>query len=164
MSTNYRADICPVCGMKADPELDSVEYYKIYFHFCSTQCRENFLAHPRLYQREAQKGRKEIIKQRTMHLAEPIGKAGAELLIPYLMKLMGVKNVIIEGDTVSITYDLLQVTEVQIEKALAEAGAELGGSWLAHFRRGWIHDSEENELDNLASPPARSYHHTPSKL
>ncbi len=67
---------------------------------------------------------------------------------------MGVQEVTAEKRRVSVTYDLLQVTEAQIEKALTEVGARLGGGWLERLRRGWVHDSEETELDNLAAPPA----------
>jgi len=147
-------DICPVCGMIANEEISSVEHHKMYFHFCSEQCRDMFVARPSLYRiKAAGKDRNEILKRRTMRLAEPLGKAGAELLIPYLEELMGVKEVEFEGDKVHITYDLLQVTESQIENVLLEVGVQLGGSWLERFRRGWTYDHEEIELDNLAAPP-----------
>jgi len=148
------SDTCPVCGMKTEVDVQSVEHHKMYFHFCSEQCRETFVAHPSLYMiKAAGKEQSEIFKRRTMHLAEPLGKGGAELLSPYLTKLMGVKEVVIEGDKVRITYDLLQITEIQIEKVLAEVGVKLGGDWLERLRRGWVHDCEDNELDNLAAPP-----------
>lgn len=148
------SETCPVCGMKADIEVPSVEHYKMFFHFCSKQCREMFVAHPNLYSARLGQERSEILKRRTMSLAEPLDKEVTELLIPYLMGMMGVKEVAVEADKVHITYDLLQVTEIQIETALVEIGIQLGGGWLERLRRAWVHDSEEIELDNLAAPPA----------
>jgi len=148
------SDICPVCGMTAEAGIPSVEHYKMFFHFCSEQCREMFIAHPSLYSTRAGKERSEILKRRTMRLAEPLDNEVSELLIPYLMEMMGVKEVVVEDDKVHITYDLLQVTEMQIEKALVEVSIQLGGGWLERLCRGWVYDSEEIELDNLAAPPA----------
>ena len=152
---------CPVCGMKTKADVPSVEHHKMYFHFCSEQCRETFVAHPVLYSTKVGKQRNEILKRRTMRLAEPVNDEVVELIIPYLTAVMGVQEVIVEGDKVNITYDLLQVTESQIEKVLHEIGLQLGGSWLEVLRRGWVHNSEEIELENLAAPPAPHYNHTP---
>ncbi len=143
-------EICPVCGMQTSPEVPSVEYHKMYFYFCSEQCRKNFLARPKLYSTKSGKERDEIIKRRTMHLSVSLDKEIATLIISYLTEMMGVRNVVADGDEIHITYDLLQVTEKQIEKALSEVGVQLGGGWLERLRRGWVHDSEETELENLA--------------
>jgi len=148
------SDTCPVCGMKAQVEVSSVEHYKMFFHFCSDQCRETFIAHPSLYSAKIGKERSVILKRRTMRLTAPLDNEVAKPLIPYLTEMMGVKEVAVENNKVHITYDLLQVTEMQIEKALVEVGVQLGGGWLERLRRGWVHDSEEIELDNLAAPPA----------
>ncbi|MBN4078383.1 YHS domain-containing protein [Gammaproteobacteria bacterium AH-315-C21] len=147
-------DTCPVCGMKVDIAVPSVEHYKMFFHFCSGQCRETFVAHPNLYSAKLGQERDEIFKQRTMRLTDPLDKEMTELLIAYLMVMMGVKKVAVEAEKVHITYDLLQVTELQIETALVEIGVQLGGDWMEQLRRAWVHDSEEIELDNLAAPPA----------
>jgi len=148
------SDTCPVCGMNAEVDVPSVEHHKMYFHFCSEQCRETFVAHPGLYwAKEEGQEPKEILKRRAMHLAEPLDTEVVELLIPYLSELMGVKEVVIEGDNLLVTYDLLQIKEIGIEKALAEVGIQLGGDWLERFSRGWVHDCEDNQLDNLAAPP-----------
>ncbi len=160
-------DICPVCSMQTEAEISTVENAKMYFHFCSEQCRETFVAHPRLYSAKAgriAKERSEILKRRTMRLAEPLNNEVIDLLVPVVKKLMGVKEVLIAGNKVNITYDLLQVTEEKIEKVLREVGVQLGGEWLERLRRGWVHDCEEIELDNLAAPPTRSYQYTPSKV
>lgn len=125
------SDTCPVCGMAVVAGISSVEYHKMYFHFCSTQCRETFIAHPSLYGAKIGKERNEILKQRTMRLTEPLESEVTDLLIPYLMEMMGVKEVVAEDDKIHITYDLLQVTESQIEKTLVEVGLQLGGGWLS---------------------------------
>ncbi len=150
-------DSCPVCGMSTEIEVPPVTYNKMYFHFCSEQCRETFSAHPVIYSSRTGKARSEILKRRAIHLTTPLDSEVSALLVPYLKEMMGVKMVIVEGDTISITYDLLQVTESQIEKALGEIGLQLGGSWLEHLRRAWVDNSEEIELDNLAAP---RYHRT----
>ncbi|MCF6211816.1 MAG: hypothetical protein L3J88_05035 [Gammaproteobacteria bacterium] len=145
---------CPVCGMETRPEVPTVEYLKMFFHFCSEQCRKTFLDHPSLYSSKVGRKRNKILKRRTMTLAEPLDDEIRELIIASLMQLMGVQEVITEEGRVGVTYDLLQITEEQIEKTLAEVGAKLGRGWLARLRRSWVHDSEEVELDNLAAPPA----------
>ncbi len=145
---------CPVCGMETTPDTPTVEYHKMFFHFCSEQCRKTFLDHPGLYSSKVGKERNKILKRRTMTLAEPLDDETRKLIISSLMKMMGVQEVVIEESRVSVTYDLLQITEEQIEKTLAEVGAKLGAGWLERLRRSWVHDSEEIELDNLAAPPA----------
>ena len=151
------SDICPVCGMRTEINIPSVTHNKMYFHFCSEQCRKTFSDHPTIYSSKAGKAQNEILKRRTMRLTTPLDREVSALLIPYLKEMMGVKMVTVEDDTINISYDLLQVTESQIEKALGEIGLQLGGSWLEQLRRAWVHDSEEIELDNLAAP---RYHRT----
>ncbi len=154
--------LCPVCGMSAEPEVQSVEHHKMYFNFCSEQCRETFMAHPNLYCARLGKERKEILKRRTMRLLEPLDTEVTELLIPYLKGLMGIKEVTVESDNVDITYDLLQVKEIQIENALTEIGLQLGDGWLERLRRSWIQDCEEIELDNLEAPASACCNRPPT--
>ena len=151
---NSDKDICPVCGMNVDFTVTAVERYKIYYRFCSEQCRETFTAHPGLYSGRRGVNQSALVKQRTLRLAEPLDSEVAESLTTYLGEMMGMKEVTVAGDKVHLIYDLLQVTEAQVEKALIEVGVQLGGGWLGRFRRAWVHDGEENELDNLTAPPA----------
>lgn len=148
------SDICPVCGMATEAEVLPVGHHKMNFHFCSDQCRERFIAHPTLYSGKFGKEHGEVLKRRTMRLAEPLGSEVIDLLIPYLMAMMGVKAVVVEGDKVDISYDLLQVTEMQIEKALVNIGLQLGNGWVERFRRSWVRNTEEIEQDNLAAAAA----------
>jgi len=147
-------DICHVCGMASDPAVASVEYHKMYFYFCSEQCRETFLENPGLYAAKPAAEQKEILKKRTLHLAEPPDPEVAELLISYLGDLMGVKEVVVKGERLHISYNLLQVTEAQIEEALTEAGLQLDDSWRERVRRAWVHDTEEIERKNLTARPS----------
>ncbi len=158
------SDICPVCDMKTDAEIPSVERHKMYFYFCSNQCRETFISHPGLYNTKVGKKRKEVLKQRTMHMDESLESDVTDLLIPYLKEMMGVKEVVVKENKIKISYDLLQVTEMQIEQALVEVGIRLGGGWLERLCRGWIQDSEKIELDNLAARPAPSCNRPPPKI
>lgn len=100
----------PVCGMKADGGHYAVEYQKKYFHFCSEQCRENFSAHLRLYSGAPGRAREERLKRRVLRLAEALDDDVATLLGSYLKEMMGLREVVVDGDKLSITYDLLQVT------------------------------------------------------
>jgi len=157
------SDICPVCGMKAAAEVAPVKQQKEYFYFCSEQCRETFIVHPALYNLQVEKKRNEILKRRTMRLASALDGEITDLIRSYLMDMMGLKTVKIDGNKIQITYDLLQVTENQIEKALMEVGVQLGEGWLERLRRAWVHDGEESELDNLATPPVVSYTRLPPR-
>lgn len=155
-------DTCRVCGMAAKIDVPSLEYHKMYLHFCSEQCRETFIDHPNLYSVVSEKQRKEIVKRRTMSLAEPLNEKATELLISDLTEMMGVKEVVVEKYKVYVSYDLLQVTRQQIENRLVEVGIKFGDEWVERLRRAWVHNSEENELDNLAAP-VHYYNRPPPK-
>ncbi len=151
---NIERDICQVCGMTADPGVANVEYHRMFFWFCSGQCRETFLENPGLYAARPPVKQKEILKKRTLHLAgPPPDEEVAGLLISYLTDLMGVKQVSVEGERLHISYNLMQVTEAQIEEALTEAGLQLDDSWRERLRRAWVHETEEIERKNLAAEP-----------
>ncbi len=78
--------------------------------------------------------------------------------------MMGILDVRITGEKVAVTYDLFEATAEQIERDIEQAGAKLGAGWASRLRRGWVHYTEENELDNLAvsnmaccnTPPAKT--------
>jgi hypothetical protein len=54
-----------------------------------------------------------------------------------------------DGNTVTLTYDLIQVTADQLEAKMVEVGAKLGAGWVERLRRGFVHYMEECELGNL---------------
>jgi len=80
-----------------------------------------------------------------------------------LNKLMSVRNIKVEGDSLSIDYNLLEITAEQIESTLLRAGALMGLGWAERLKRGWIHYTEETELDNLATGDAACCNKPPAK-
>jgi uncharacterized protein YwlG (UPF0340 family) len=99
-----------------------------------------------------EKQREVILKHRTMSLVESLANDKAQLLINNLTEMMGVNEVTVDGDKVHISYDLLQVTRKKIERRVIEEGVLFGNDWVEHLRRAWVHNSEDNELANLAAP------------
>lgn len=144
---------CPVCGMKVGAGPFTLEYHKMIIHFCSEQCRETFKTHPGLYNSKQDKDRVEVIKRRRMRLSGPLDPEAVQAITEYLQALMGVKEIHLEGRSLLIRYDLLQLTLMQIERSLNEVDIELDNSWWQRLRRSWTHNTEKNELDNLASTP-----------
>src|SRR5574338_25934 len=61
-------------------------------------------------------------------------------------------NAAADGDTLEVSYDLLQATAEQIEARLVEAGVGLGQGWAERLRRAFVHYEEECETGNLAAP------------
>jgi len=147
-----RVDHCPVCDMKDDSSVPAVQYQKRYFHFCSVQCRDTFNVHPPLY--TCTPRRDEQLKDRILRLAEPINDEVATLLVTYLKEMMGVREVSIAGDRLSIRYDLLQVNAALVERELNKADIKLNDSWLLRLHRAWLYNSEETALANLAANPS----------
>jgi len=131
----------------------TTEYHGICYHFCSQQCLENFTARPALYvgiKSPKQKG-KSVIKNRSFTVDRPVPQSDANTLQTELCKMMGVQDVQVSETHVSVTYDLLEATAVQVEEALEQAGEKLGAGWSERLKRGWVHYTEENELDMLAA-------------
>ncbi len=156
---------CPVCGMNAADLNILADHLGITYHFCTVQCRENFLARPALYigkEPPMREGRA-IIKRRKFKLDRPIAGMRREDLLTALNQLMSVRNVSIEGDELSIDYNLLEINAGQIEAVLAQAGAEMGAGWAERLKRGWVNFTEENELDNLAAGDAACCNKPPAK-
>jgi len=56
--------------------------------------------------------------------------------------MMGVRDVKVSETHVSVTYDLLEATAVQVEEALEQAGAKLGAGWSERLKRGSLHGGE----------------------
>ena len=155
-------NICPVCDMIGEFNTHTMQHNRKVLHFCSAQCKETFVAHPLLYLGRAD--RSKDIKERTLHMAEPLDAEATKQVISCLKSMMGVKDVSVDGEKIHITYDLLQVTEKAIEKALTDAELPLSKSWLERLHRAWVQGNEETELDNLEIKPAPSCHRTPPKI
>jgi YHS domain-containing protein len=145
----------PVCGMEVAPAQLETVYEGLHYAFCSEQCRQRFAANPHLYigvpgeKAPGQKG-VELFKRRRFQLDTPLAAQDAAILTEALGAMMGVKAIEIEdGNTVTITYDLIQVTADQLEAKMVEVGAKLGAGWAERLRRGFVHYMEECELGNL---------------
>jgi len=149
-----------VCDMMVEPDSYRFHYQERDYAFCSAQCRERFEAHPHLYvgtpgHPAPKKQGLVVLKQRRFVVDGTLGEAQAEHLQAQINGMMGIKSLEANGVELVVTYDLLQATASQIEAALEKAGAHLGNGWGENLRRGFIHYTEECEIDNLqVSPPA----------
>lgn len=144
----------PVCQMQVAPDSFPAKFAGGRYAFCSEQCRERFLAHPHLYvglpgKKAPKQEGVTVIKQRRMRLAQPLSSAEAEVVTAAVQGLMGIRAVSVEGDSICISYDLLEVTAEQIEKKLQETSTQLGGGLAERLRRAFIHYEEECESGNL---------------
>ena len=144
----------PVCHMVVSEASFATQYEGIAYAFCSPQCKDRFLANPHLYiglpgkKAVAQQG-KVIIKQRRMILSAPLDSLQSELVTHALRAMMGVKDVCIEGTTIKLQYDLMQVTADQIAEKLALIGTGLGDGWMERLKLAFINYQEECEIGNL---------------
>lgn len=157
-------DHCPVCGMKVVSTQYPMQYHKMYFHFCSEQCRERFEATPQLYSSGTAEQRTPLLKQRQLRLGKPCTPDEIKVIEVNLLALMGVTEVTIQGDRLQISYDLMQVTQLRIEQALNELAVMLDNGWWQRLRRGAVHNAEENELSNLASAPGACCNRPPPRV
>jgi len=141
------------------------DHLGITYRFCTEQCRDNFLARPKLYigKKSPMREGRAVIKRRTFTLDQPLAGMHREDLLMALNQLMSVRNVSIEGNRLSIDYNLLEVNAGQIEAVLVKAGVSMGSGWAERLKRGWVHYTEENELDNLASGEAACCNKPPTK-
>jgi len=146
---NKLSDQCPVCGMKVESAQYKTQYHKMYFHLCSEQCRETFATRPQRYANGAVEKRTAVIKHRNLRLAKAHSLDEVKVIEAYLLEMMGMTDAHIQGECLQISYDLLQVTQARIEQLLNKLEAGLDNSWWQRLRRGWIHNTEENELGNL---------------
>jgi len=159
------ANKCPVCDMDTENSTIIARHAGIKYHFCSHQCRENFLAHPTLYvgRQSAGLADKTIIKRRTFLLGCAVEKTVEQQLIHVLQKMMGVEEVQINGREIAVSYNLLEATAQQLERVITDAGAVLDSGWAARLKHGWMHYTEENELDSLSSDAGACCNKPPTK-
>jgi len=143
----------------------SLDYQGGHYSFCSNQCLERFQTNPHLYigypgsKAPKQEGR-EVLKQRTLKLSEPLSPDLADMVIEHIRSMMGIKDIIVDGDQIKITYDLLQATEEQIEREIAKSGGALGRNWTDKLRQAFVQYMEETEVLTMeAEPGSRCGHH-----
>lgn len=152
-----------VCGMQVESGQHQIVHMGIAYSFCSSQCRERFEANPHLYigmpgQKAPKQKGVSVIKQRRLRLAQPLSPGQAKTLSDALRAMMGILAVEVDGDGVSITYDLLQATAEQIEEKLAEIGIQLGEGMAERMRRAFVHYEEECEVGNLEVQERKHVH------
>ena len=72
-----------------------------------------------------------------------------------LKGIKGVRKVNVDSGKceILVEYDLIKVTQKDIEKSIVGMDFLLDNGLWQRFRRGWVHFTEENERDNLASKP-----------
>jgi copper chaperone CopZ len=72
-----------------------------------------------------------------------------------LKGIKGVHQVSIDfqESNVSVEYDLLKVSQHDIENKMVKIGFALDNGFWQKFKRGWAHFTEENERDNLTTNP-----------
>jgi len=154
-----------VCGMEVSADDISLDYQDRHYVFCSNQCLERFQLNPRLYigypgNEAPRHAGVEVLKQRTLKLAEPLPAEIRTQFIEYIEAMMGIHNIEISGDRITIVYDLLQATESQIEQSISDAGIVLGAGLTEKVRRAFVHFLEETEIDSLeARPGSKGGHH-----
>jgi len=143
-----------VCHMQVPLTSFPAEFAGSHYAFCSEQCKQRFLANPRVYvgfpgnKAPGQEG-KQVIKRRRLLLSEPLDTTQIEHVRQALLEMMGMHEVCIEGDKMEIQYDLMQVTVEQIADKLALVGASLGGGWIDSFELAFINCQEEVEISSL---------------
>lgn len=148
----------PVCGMNVDPQKLSIEYAGIRYAFCSEQCQQRFADNPHLYigmpgEKAPKQRGVDLLKCRRFQLDAPLSPQGIATLTEEIRLMMGVKSAEVRGDTVTITYDLLQATAQQLEDKMADVGMKLGDGWADRLRRSFVHYIEECEVENLEVQP-----------
>jgi len=130
------------------------EYQNLKIFFCSNQCQERFITNPHLYIGHSgiaaakQRG-DHIIKKRIIKLDQPVPDEIAELITTGLCDMMGIKEINIDGENISISYDLLEVTAKQIETKIGLMGEYIKDNWVEHLKLAFVHYIEETEIDNL---------------
>jgi len=147
---------CPVCHMTKINRSLLFSYQGVDHFFCSSQCLERFQAHPHLFVGDPehgfspkQKGQVEL-KNRCIGFAEPVDDHLKKRLEQSLLSLMGVEALVFDKQCLYVTYDLLQVSLEKIETIIEQTATRIKGGVIERVKRGFIHFSEECELDNLA--------------
>jgi len=155
-----KAKDCPVCQMSVSTAEYGLVHHGISYVFCSQQCEQNFIARPRLYLRHRAK---EVLKKRVFKLAAIFNAREQLVLNDVMLKLMGIKDISFKQQRCLITYNLLEVTALQIEQQFEEAGVRLGQGWATQLKRGWVHYMEDNALNALAEPDGACCNKPPTK-
>ncbi len=129
-----------VCGMSVDSDEISADYQGNHYAFCSEQCRERFQENPQLYtdpKSEVQEPETvDRYRYKTLKLGETLPLDVANRLTVQIRAMMGIQYIEIYDDEVEISFDPKQVTEAQIETAIARSGEETATSSTTGEGRG----------------------------
>ncbi len=153
-----------VCLMNVKQGIFDFEYQSRNFSFCSQQCRDRFESNPHLYigyaGKPAAKQRGEhIIKHLVLKLDQAIPEQEISHIKTSLKAMMGILDVIITNNKITLTYDLLQATAQQIESMIEQCGEVLGKAWSDKFKRAIVHYHEETLLSNLEYDTSHTGYH-----
>jgi len=145
---------CPVCKMKVNKSNYRFVFQDQTYVFCSMQCLDRFNDNPHVYighpaKPSPKQKNIQVIKKRSLKVEECLSQQQSLIIVENLSKLMGVKKVEVEQNYIYISYDLLQVTEAQVEKEIEATGEILGKSIAEKIRRAFVHYLEDSELSNL---------------
>ena len=147
--------LCPMCGMKAVYDDLWRMHLGVKHYFCSQQCVDRFIAHPGLYcghpktgLSEKQKGRVQI-KRHKILFSEPISTQSMAEILEAVRVMMGVKSLNAHREAFYVTYDLMEVSLEDIEKTIELTLGKIHSPMIEQVKRGWIHYTEECELENL---------------
>ena len=91
-----------------------------------------------------------VLKKRRIRFCDAISDRLKAELDASLQMLMGVEAMVFEDEDLYVTYDLIQVSLEDIEKAIEKVAVGFREGVVEQVKRGLIHYSEECELDNLA--------------
>jgi len=151
---------CLVCHMSVTTNEFKTIHHGLTYLFCSKQCKQNFDERPRLYLKPPAR---QVLKSHKFKLKEDLGSERQEEIKSLLLEMMGVQYIDIKQRTLSIQYNLLEVSAVQIEQSLQAANVALDLGWLSQFKRGLIHYSEKNELELLSESEGSCCNKPPAK-
>ncbi len=95
------------------------------------------------------------IRHHHIRFTEAPAVGGPEEWAVELKKVNGVVGVRIEAEKrdVFVEYDLLKCREEAIEHYMVKVGFKLDDSIMERLKRGWVHYTEENEMDALGVKP-----------
>jgi len=151
---------CLVCHMNVTTNEFKATHHGITYLFCSKQCEHNFGERPRLYLKPPQQT---VLKSHDFKLQETLDTNSQEEVRSLLLGMMGIQSIGMKERTLSIQYNLLEVSAAQIEETLQKEKIILDQSLLSKFKRDLIYYSEKNALELLSEPEGSCCNKPPKK-
>lgn len=157
MKLKTNTQICPVCHMQVDTPTFEARYLDINYWYCTEQCKARFIANPGLYVgRPGEKSPKQkgvqVLKKRRIKLDSPITAATKTNILLMLFKIMGVKRVTVNKDSLVVEYDLLETTENHIVQELLTSELAVDDNFIERVKRTFTDFTEETQIANLEVP------------